>query len=130
MTSQIVCQVNAMERKQLFPSCLIEMCRTFHAKATDLTLLTNMLELEPFITLQTVYAFFVGNTKRFAVLTDKLDSIENPVSLRNLSGTQWTARAESFCAMWVFYDGVLDVLQEISNSPFVDAKGQPFQLCW
>ena len=83
--------------------------------------------VELFNTLLAVYEFFVGSTKLFAVLHDELellDTIENALSLRNLSVTWWTARAESLRAMWLSYDGVLDVLKEISMSPSVDAKRQ------
>ena len=80
---------------------------------------------ELFDTLQTVYAFFVGSTKRFySLLHDELEKIENALALRNLSATRWTARAESLKAMWVSYDGVLDVLRKIECSSSVDAKGK------
>ncbi len=46
------------------------------------------------------------------------------MALRNLSATGLTARAEFVRALWLSYDGALDVLQEISNSPLVDSEGQ------
>ena len=44
--------------------------------------------------------------------------------MRNLSLTRWTARAESLRAMWMSYEAVLDVLETISNTASVDAKGK------
>ena len=79
---------------------------------------------ELFDTLQAVYAFFVGSTKRFSLLHDELEKIENALALRNLSATRWITRAESLKAMWVSYDGVLDVLRKIECSSSVDAKGK------
>ena len=77
-----------------------------------------------FDTLQAVYPFFVGSAKWFSLLHDELEKIEDALALRNLSATRWTARAESLKAMWVSYDGVLDVLRKIECSSSVDTKGK------
>ena len=79
---------------------------------------------ELFNTLKATYAFFSGSTKRHSLLNDELENAENSLKLRNLSLTRWTARAESLRAMWVSYEAVLDVLETISNTASVDAKGK------
>ena len=79
---------------------------------------------ELFDTLQATYSFFSGSTKRYAVLHDELQSVENSLILRNLSLTRWTARAESLRAMWISYEAVIEVLRKISNDGSVDAKGK------
>ena len=79
---------------------------------------------ELFDTLQATYAFFSGSTKRHSLLNDELENVENSLKLRNLSLTRWTARAESLRAMWMSYEAVLDVLETISNTASVDAKGK------
>ena len=84
----------------------------------------SLIVSELFDTLQAVYAFFVGSSKRFSLLHDELEKIENALALRNLSATRWTARAESLKAMWASYDGVLDVLRKIECLSSVDAKGK------
>ena len=40
---------------------------------------------ELFETLQATYSFFSGSTKRYAVLHDELQNVENSLMLRNLS---------------------------------------------
>ena len=79
---------------------------------------------ELFDTLQATYAFFAGSTKRYASLHDQLENVENALRLRNLSLTRWTARAESLQAMWISYEAVMDVLEQISTTDSVDAKGK------
>ena len=80
---------------------------------------------ELFETLQATYSSFSGSTKRYAVLHDELQNVENSLMLRNLSLTRWTARAESLRAMWISYETVIEVLRKISNDGSVDAKGKP-----
>ena len=77
---------------------------------------------ELFETLQATYSSFSGITKRYAVLHDELQNVENSLMLRNLSLTRWTARAESLRAMWIPYETVIEVLRKISNDGSVDAK--------
>ncbi|CAB3994785.1 zinc finger MYM-type 1-like [Paramuricea clavata] len=81
---------------------------------------------ELFDTLQATYSFFSGSTKRYAVLHDVLQNVENSLILRNLSltCTRWTARAESLRPMWISYEAVIEVLRKISNDGSVDAKGK------
>ena len=57
-------------------------------------------------------------------MNDELENVENSLKLRNLSLTRWTARAESLRVMWMSYEAVLDVLETISNTASVDAKGK------
>ena len=84
----------------------------------------SLIVSELFETLQATYSFFSGSTKRYAVLHDELQNVENSLMLRNLSLTRWTARAESLRAMWISYEAVIEVLRKISNDGFVDAKGK------
>ena len=79
---------------------------------------------ELFETLQATYSFLSGSTKRYAVLHDELQNVENSLMLRNLSPTRWTARAESLRAMWISYEAVIEVLRKISNDGSVDVKGK------
>ena len=101
-------------------SCQAHRSNTINEHACDASPIVSEL----FDTLQAVYVFFVRSTKRFSLLHDELEKIENALALRNLSATRWTARAESLKAMWVSYDGVLDVLRKIDCSSSVDAKGK------
>ena len=59
-------------------------------------------------TLQAMCSFFSGSTKRYAVLHNELQNVENSLMLRNLSLTRWTARAESLRAMWISYEAVIE----------------------
>ena len=79
---------------------------------------------ELFDTLHSTYAFFSGSTKRHSLLNDELENVENSLKLRNLSLTRWTASAESLRAMWMSYEAVLDVLEAISKTASLDAKGK------
>ena len=79
---------------------------------------------ELFETLQATCSFFSGSTKRYAVLHDELQNVENSLMLRNLSLTTWKAQAESLRAMWISYKAVIEVLRKISNDGSVDAKGK------
>lgn len=72
--------------------------------------------------LEELYVFFSSSTKRFHPLLEKLRDIENSLQLRNLSMTRWTARAESLRAVNSSFEGIIDVLVDISVSRHFDSK--------
>lgn len=46
--------------------------------------------------------------------------IENSLQLRNLSKTQWTARAQSIKFVWVSLDSIIKTLEDMSTSKCSD----------
>ena len=42
--------------------------------------------------------------------------VDNPLNLRNLSRTRWTARAESIKSVWNSYEAILDSLSNLERS--------------
>ena len=88
---------------------------------TASTLITRMFEI-----LQTCFDFFTSSTKRHAILVKNMQDIENPLQLRNLSKTRWTARAESVRAVWVSFDAIVESLHEIKSDS--DSKSKVLAL--
>ena len=66
--------------------------------------------------LESLYVFFSSSTKRHDELKEKLEMTEGALQLKNLSKTRWSARPESVKAVWVSYDGICIVLDEIRHS--------------
>ena len=73
---------------------------------------------ELFNVLEALFVFFTGSTKRNTSLQESIQSMEvdNPLNLRNLSGTRWTARAESIKSVWNSYEAILDSLSNLERS--------------
>ena len=105
-----------LDREVPYIPCQGHRSNTLNEHACEVSSIASEL----FETLQVTYSFFSGSTKRYAVLHDELQNVENSLMLRNLSLTRWTARAESLRAMWISYE----VLRKISNDDSVDAKGK------
>ena len=130
MILPIVCLDNTMACKQKSLSNLVGKSHISHVKATNQILLMNMLAhlASSFQSYSTHYKqrmlFFSGSTKRHSLLNDELENVENSLKLQNLLFTRWTVRPESLRAMWMSYEAVLDVLETISNTASVDAKGK------
>lgn len=78
----------------------------------------SIIICEQFATLESLYVFFSSSTKR----SFSLDKIEGSLKLRNLSKTRWTARAQSLWAVWLFSEGIVSVLHEISTNSNIDKK--------
>lgn len=79
---------------------------------------------DTFNILEELYMFFTASTKRFQRMTDKLKTIENSTSLKNLSKTRWTARAETLSAVYNSYEGIIVVLDDILKDPNIDNKSK------
>ncbi len=73
---------------------------------------------ELFNVLEALFVFFTGSTKRNTSLQESIQSMEvdNPLNLRNLSRTRWTARAESIKSVWNSYEAILDSLSNLERS--------------
>ena len=73
---------------------------------------------ELFYVLEALFVFFTGSTKRNTSLQESIQSMEvdNPLNLRNLSRTRWTARAESIKSVWNSYEAILDSLSNLERS--------------
>ncbi|KAL4112339.1 hypothetical protein QTP88_016148 [Uroleucon formosanum] len=72
------------------------------------TIIANMVD-----TLENLYVFFSASSKRYGLLNIQLSEIENALQLRNVSKTQWTARAESVKAVWGSLEAIIKSLDEI-----------------
>ncbi|KAF0749187.1 52 kDa repressor of the inhibitor of the protein kinase-like [Aphis craccivora] len=59
-------------------------------------------------------------TKRYVHLQKSLAEIENSLQLSNLSKTRWTARADSIKAVWVSFDSIIKILEEMSTAQYFD----------
>ena len=73
---------------------------------------------ELFNVLEALFVFFTGSTKRNTPLQESIQSMEvdNPLNLRNLSRTRWTARAESIKSVWNSNEAILDSLSNLERS--------------
>ncbi|KAG5887730.1 hypothetical protein JTB14_035080 [Gonioctena quinquepunctata] len=80
--------------------------------------------------LEELYGFFNSSNKRHQFLKTKLEELENALSLKKLSKTRWTARAESLQAVNIAYEKITAVLHDIENHPNIDrvAKGKAYGL--
>lgn len=67
-----------------------------------------------------MYIFFSSSTKRYVHLQKSLAEIENSLQLSNLSKTRWTARADSIKAVWVSFDSIIKILEEMSTAQYFD----------
>jgi hypothetical protein len=80
---------------------------------------------ELFNVLEALYVFYTGSTKRMSSLEESIRSmkVDDPLNLRNLSRTRWTARAESIKSVWISYEAILDNLSKLEQSDDGTASG-------
>lgn len=80
--------------------------------------------------LEELYVFFSASNKRHQILKNQLEELENALSLKNLSKTRWTARAESLQAVNIAYEKITAALHDIENHPNIDrvTKGKAYGL--
>jgi hypothetical protein len=64
--------------------------------------------------LQRLYSFFAASPHRWKVLTDQLSSKSLP-TVKRMSDTRWSARADATKALVKGYDEIYDALEEINN---------------
>ncbi|CAB3990490.1 zinc finger MYM-type 1-like [Paramuricea clavata] len=64
--------------------------------------------------LQGLYSFFSASMHRWKVLNDKLESISLP-TLKRMSDTRWSARADATKALVDGYDEICDALAELAD---------------
>lgn len=94
-----------------FIPCQAHRLNTFLEHSCDAsTIIANMID-----TLESLYVFFSGSSKRYGLLNIKLSEIENALQIRNLSKTRWTARAESVKAVWCSLEAIIKSLDEICS---------------
>lgn len=84
----------------------------------------SIIICEQFATLESLYVFFSSSTKRSFSLDKTLSKIEGSLKLCNLSKTRWTARTQSLWAVWLFSEGIVSVLHEISTNSNIDKKNR------
>ncbi|CAB3990641.1 Transposon Tf2-6 poly [Paramuricea clavata] len=94
------------------------------------TVIEHSCKASPIITelfnvLEALYVFYTGSTKRMSSLEDSIQSmkVDDPLNLRNLSRTRWTARAESIKSVWICYEAILDSLSNLEQSDDGTASG-------
>ena len=73
---------------------------------------------ELFNVLEGLFVFYTSSTKRMSSLQESIQvmQVDNPLNLRNLSRTRWTARAEAIKAIWSSYEAILDSLTKPEES--------------
>ncbi len=72
--------------------------------------------------------FFNGSTKRFSLLKNRQQEIENALQLTNLSKTRWTNRAESLKSVATLFEVIVEVPEEyISNETFLKTMDKKVQ---
>lgn len=91
---------------------------------------SSRLVTDMFNILEELYVFFNSSTKRYQTLNANLQQIENSLSLKNLSKTRWTARAETLNAVNISMEIIIKTLEDISTSVNVDSstKGKAYGL--
>ncbi|XP_048031791.1 zinc finger MYM-type protein 1-like [Megalobrama amblycephala] len=63
--------------------------------------------------IQNLYNFFSASTRRWEILTAHLTKCERGLTLKSLSGTRWSARADATKALRFGYKAIQDALNEI-----------------
>lgn len=99
-------------RKIPYIPCQAHRINTFIEHSCEASLVIS----DMFSIMQELYVFFTSSTKRYAPLLNNLVGIESALKLRNLSKTRWTARAEAIKSVWLSFNIIIDVLDEILNS--------------
>jgi len=70
-----------------------------------------------FLFLESIYAFFAGSTYRWGLLLNGLASVGTPpLTVKSLSQTRWSARADATKAMHKGYTAIKNVLKVISEN--------------
>lgn len=77
-----------------------------------------------FETIQQLYVFFTSSTKRFELYASEVGELETSLSLKSLSKTRWSMRADSIRAVLACYDKVIDVLMAISENVSIDNESR------
>ena len=75
----------------------------------------SLLIKQFFTTLQDFYNFLTQSTTRFGNLKDKIEELQEGLTMKNLSKTRWIGRAESIRAVWLSYEILLDILSQIMD---------------
>lgn len=90
----------------------------------------SRLVTDMFNVLEELYVFFSSSTKRSQMLKASIEPIENSLSLKNLSKTRWTARAETLNAVNISMEVIVKTLDDISTNTNVDSstKGKAYGL--
>lgn len=69
------------------------------------------------------YMCFTSIKKCYFNLNNKLLEVDNKLKSRNLSMTQWTARAESIKnVVWILFEDILFILFKLINDTYIDNK--------
>lgn len=82
---------------------------------TSSTMIKNVFDI-----LEELYVFFNSSTKRYALIKETLQPIENSTNLKNLSKTRWTARAETLNSIVTSYESIIELMDDISASSKMD----------
>ncbi len=88
----------------------------------------SLVVSELFNILEELFVFFTSSTKRLKHLEPKMNEIENALSLKGLSKTRWTARAESIKAVETSFEVVVQTLEEIIDDDLFDKKTKSMAL--
>ena len=85
----------------------------------------SLIISELFNVLERLFVFYTDSMKRMSSLLDSIKAleVENPLNLRNLSKTRWTARAELIKSVWSGYEAILDSLEKLEESGDANASG-------
>jgi hypothetical protein len=65
--------------------------------------------------IQKLYTFFYASTHRWAVLTKHLEQTDGALTLKSLSDTRWSARANATKAVLIGYADIKSALEDISE---------------
>jgi len=65
--------------------------------------------------IQKLYTFFSASTHRWAVLTKHLEQTDGALTLKSLSDTRWSARADATKAVLIGYADIKSALEDISE---------------
>ena len=72
--------------------------------------------IQYFMFVQNLFAFFSASTHRWQVLCKKLEKCEHAVSVKRVSDTRWSARADAVRAIKLGYTHIKEALAEICDS--------------
>jgi hypothetical protein len=72
--------------------------------------------IQYFMFIQNLFTFFSSSTSRWKILNRKLELSEHSVSVKRISDTRWSARADAVLAVKQGYNSIKEALNEICDS--------------
>ena len=109
--------------KQLNPLALFVPCAAHSLNLVGGNAADSCLEAVNFFGLvQKIYTFLSASTHRWSVLMTKLKANHNGLTVKSLSATRWSARADAIHALFEGYETIRSSLQQIADDDLQTAE--------